>query len=1045
MNRQRSYLWPDNPKRLGLFLLINKYIRMAYNKDINFTKGDTIRWSQFFRNSDGSTFLFNGCTLYMSVRESYSSGATVVSYSQYIDETVPPPAGLVGGLGSELSGTMYICIGASYSNALKPERTGAYEIKVVSAQKNTTSILKGNLYTEQNVTTLQTGGITGATGSTADSYNLYVSNIFGNDLWSGELSYVEGTSGPVASLTKAVQYANGYTGNKDIEIRVLGGTYRILGTQSNQCFYLDENNFTNSENRTITLKKAFSNQDVIFRGDETLSYSDFSLITNSDPMWSKLSSNPSARSYVYVADVSSFDLGKIPQHYVGYRWGLLGANESWGALPSIPELVYNGYVMKPSRWPNASGITYSGYSFNETAQIGDQVEDIVREGTIGWRFQNPDVSGINGIFKYPSTYDSIIADWDVNDDITMMHFARYDWAEEYYKVLAIDKINREITIRSKNSRHSVTNNAFCDGGLTYADPALRRWYVTNVPYNISSGEYYIDRNTNKLYFYPPTPLSEYSEISLTHRALAGCASYVGANDTVYAQRGYNDQTNAPATGLTYTFDYPGWTGMNPNTGYTASGGDIQSRHIHNTKNGILSMIKLFKVRNLTIDGLTLKNCAGSAIQLDLCDNITIKNCNISNTKYHGVNNLGGTNIVVDNCTFTDVGLSGVICTGGNYQTLQSSGNIVQNCTFERCAGNNPSQSFGILCCGVGNTLSQNLFKRFAGQAIFIGGINNTIEYNHFYDTNRDTEDTGTVYAFGDYLSFNNKIRYNFFNQNGSALPGATAYYSALRQGEVSGCTSNQHQITAGIYIDGFMSGFEIYKNVFYMQKDYGQCIFLNGGVRNSVYNNIFINSDADSVRFNKYYGSTILSTLIQDDEYALLNPNDYPYYPTGGTAGSGDPRIIGYNWWNYYASNYGRDRFASGIPTLILTTDIRSSPYTTAAPWLTGDLTITGDDVTGFSNFNSYKSILVPVYNNVLINNSSILVPIVGATGAGLYEEWVGGLSAYNTATFASVETFNGFVDPNNLNFKLTDYGLQSIQSKISGFQDIPFEQIPTL
>lgn len=1016
---------------------------MAYNYDINFIKGDTIRWAQFFKNSNGSTFLFNGCTLYMSVRDSYSSGSAVASYVQYINEAISPPTGLIGGIGSELSGTLYVCIGSSYSDKLKPERTGAYEIKVVTPQKNTTTILKGNLNALQNVTPVKTEGITGASGATGDSYNIYVSNVFGNDNWSGELSYVDGSSGPVSSINKAIEYVNGYTGSENIEVRILGGTYRILGTESNQAFYLGENNFTNTDNRTITIKKAFSNQDVIFRGDEQLSYSDFSLITSSDSMWSYLSGNPSARSHVYVADVSSFDLGKYPSHYLGYRWGILGSKESWGGLPSVPDLVYNGNVMKLCRWPNLSGATSSGYSFSETGNIGDQVGDVVVEGTNGYRFSIPDTLGVNGIFKYPASYDSVIADWDVNDDITMMIFTRYDWSEEYFKVLSIDKNNREITVRSKNARLSIVNNAICDGGLTYAGPNLRRWYVSNVPYDISSGEYYIDRDENKLYFYPPDSFNETSEISLTHRALSGCGTiYDSTNDTNDAQRGYNDQSGNPATGLTYTFDYPGWTGMNSSVGYTAAGGDIQSRHIHNTKNGILSMFKFFKIKNLILDGLIFKNCAGSAIQMDLCDNITIQNCNVSNTKYHGINSLGVTNLLVDNCTFTDIGLSGVVVCGGNHQTLESSNNTVTSSTFTRCAMSNPSQSNAVLCSGIGHTISKNLFTYIPGQAVYVIGINNIIEYNHFYATNTDLEDSGVIYGYNEYHSFGNAIRYNFFNQNGSNLPGGTAYKDGV------GCTAYQHQIVAGVYLDGYMSGFDIYKNVFYAHKNYGQCIFINGGNRNSVYNNIFINSQANSTRFEKYIGNVLYNgnpSIIKGNEYSIANPNDYPYYPTGGTVGSGDPRIIGYNWWNYYASNYARDRFSSGIPTLIMTADVRSSPYTTSAPWLASDLTFSGNTITGFSNFTTYKNILVPYYNNVLINHGNTLTTQSADTAAGIYTDYVGGLSASNGVTYSSISAFGGFENSNALNFKLTEYGLQSIQLQLPTFQDIPFEQIPTL
>lgn len=140
---------------------------MAYNYDINFTKGDTIRWTQFFKNSDGSTFNFSGSTVYMNVRNSYSSGNTVVSYVRYISGNEYPtqPKGYTGGLFAYSGGTMFICIGSTYTNNLKIEKTATYEIKVKSPLQNVdvTTILKGNIYPYQNVCIDYTGLTTPAT------------------------------------------------------------------------------------------------------------------------------------------------------------------------------------------------------------------------------------------------------------------------------------------------------------------------------------------------------------------------------------------------------------------------------------------------------------------------------------------------------------------------------------------------------------------------------------------------------------------------------------------------------------------------------------------------------------------------------------------------------------------------------------------------------------------------------------------------------------------------------------------------------------------
>ena len=71
---------------------------------------------------------------------------------------------------------------------------------------------------------------------------------------------------------------------------------------------------------------------------------------------------------------------------------------------------------------------------------------------------------------------------------------------------------------------------------------------------------------------------------------------------------------------------------------------------------------------------------------------------------------------------------------------------------------------------INDKFSKNLFTN-NNQCIYYGGSGNVIEYNHFYANNRYNEDTGVIYTYRDYLSAANKIRYNFFNDNGSYLPG----------------------------------------------------------------------------------------------------------------------------------------------------------------------------------------------------------------------------------------------------------------------------------
>ena len=178
-----------------------------------------------------------------------------------------------------------------------------------------------------------------------------------------------------------------------------------------------------------------------------------------------------------------------------------------------------------------------------------------------------------------------------------------------------------------------------------------------------------------------------------------------------------------------------------------------------------------------------------------------------------------------------------------------------------------------------------------------------------------------------------------------------------------------------------------------------------------------------------------------------MNPDGFVYKEGGGNTNDGsDPRTYGYNWWNYYASGNGTNRFTS-IKDLTVQADVRSSSYTTSYSYLASDISVTNNIITGFSDFTTYKNLKVPATNNVFINHNGILVlnkAHSNPEGSGL-NKYVGGIQETGTAYYASVASFNGFVDPTNLNFKLTPQGLNKIRQTLPSFQDIPFQDIPTL
>jgi hypothetical protein len=546
-------------------------------------------------------------------------------------------------------------------------------------------------------------GTTASAALTTQDYIIYVSDSIGNDSWAGQESTVSGMNGPVKTIQKAATLARNYSGGQNVQIQIRGGNYKMLGTVTHPIFYLNAND--SGKNGRFVTYKPFENEEVIISGSESISASAFAKVTSSDTIWNRIST--AARGNVYVADVSGYDLGELPEHWRGNLLG--GDDRNFGVsqqLPGVTDLSFNGQKMTLSRWPNKSSLTSDGFTFSECATISS----VIDTGTNGVYYVDPfylstqaynasltpaesangcygrDADGIadpscfrNGVFTYSSNYDSLISKWKTSalaEGIWLSGFWRWDWAFETYKIVSIDTLTRRITVRSKNSHYGIQNYTVCDlviagtggddfvNGSYLANPTPRRWVAYNILEELDSpGEYYIDRVNEKLYFWPPSAINSSSDIRLTHRAVAGPS----AKSTGRFEIGFNPNTGEPSTtwagdaGSGPAFPYPGWVDMD-GVGYSQTGGAIQSRHVYNSKNTLRSLWKLYKVNNIIIEGLTCRDSAGSGLEMQLCENITVVKCKVNNIRNHGIKAPGGKNITIDSCTVYDIGLIGIINT-----------------------------------------------------------------------------------------------------------------------------------------------------------------------------------------------------------------------------------------------------------------------------------------------------------------------------------------------------------------------------------------------
>ncbi len=182
--------------------------------------------------------------------------------------------------------------------------------------------------------------------------------------------------------------------------------------------------------------------------------------------------DPAARGKVVQANLRSLDI----QEYGEYA-------DSFRGVPATPELFFNDQRMTLARWPNQGWATIS--RIIDTGSIPREGEKEDRPGTFEYGGDRP-------------------GRWDVARGVWLQGYWCFDWYEETIRVKAIDPAQRRITL-GKPSLY----------GVKQGNPSPRRYRALNVLEELDQpGEFYLDRVSAVLYFWPPAAL-EGSRIALS--------------------------------------------------------------------------------------------------------------------------------------------------------------------------------------------------------------------------------------------------------------------------------------------------------------------------------------------------------------------------------------------------------------------------------------------------------------------------------------------------------------------------------------------------
>jgi len=221
---------------------------------------------------------------------------------------------------------------------------------------------------------------------------------------------------------------------------------------------------------------------------------------------------------------------------------------------------------------------------------------------------------------------------------------------------------------------------------------------------------------------------------------------------------------------------------------------------------------------------------------------------------------GSNNGAVGNDVF-DTGGHGIKLTGGDRKTLTPAGNYAEN-NYIHHTGVYWAQGCGTRLEGVGNRFSRNLVHDCPRMGIIFGGNEHIIEYNHLYDLNKQTCDTGAIYTGGrDWINPRGcVIRYNYIHDIGGYGRQGGQWVSPA--------------YSWGIYLDDLAAGVDVIGNI------------VVGGLRGNIHlhnardclieNNVLVDGVQQQIEFNGWtpnhpYLQGSMDRLVKTyEEYAPL-------------------------------------------------------------------------------------------------------------------------------------------------------------------------------
>jgi len=228
---------------------------------------------------------------------------------------------------------------------------------------------------------------------------------------------------------------------------------------------------------------------------------------------------------------------------------------------------------------------------------------------------------------------------------------------------------------------------------------------------------------------------------------------------------------------------------------------------HEVRVPILESFFILKegAKKITIEGITMTGCHGTAVTMSGAEDCRVEHCIITKVGANqgsGIRVNKGHNVHISRNEISYTGSAAIFMSGGDRQTLESSGHVAEDNHIHHVGIYNKNSS-GIDLSGVNVTVAHNHIHDCPRMAVQMSGNNHILEYNHLHHLCMETTDGGAVYTGGrDWIGGRGDIwRYNLI-------------HDVVGCGQENGAVKHP-AFTFGLYPDDNAGGIDLIGNIVY--------------------------------------------------------------------------------------------------------------------------------------------------------------------------------------------------------------------------------------